>query len=161
MISSMLNFSLFTFTGSCLPLIVGERERSYLLTYTCYLISHNMCFSKSLFLPNRSLSGKRYWIPHTRFTQGLFLSSNNFYCTGASSPVSTFLSNDCKLFISLWVQILQAFSYVSAKRVDFHWLSSSYSKYVKHSQDSLRDYTVARDWQHGPWAPWVEPSAAG
>lgn len=60
MISSMLNFSLFTFTGSCLPLIVGERERSYLLPYTCYLISHNMCFSKSLFLPKRSLSGKRY-----------------------------------------------------------------------------------------------------
>lgn len=56
----MLNFLLFSFSESCLPLIVGEREKTYLLTYICYLICPNMCFSKSLFLSRPSFSGKRY-----------------------------------------------------------------------------------------------------
>lgn len=149
MVSSMLNFSLFSFTKSCLPLIVGEREKRYLLNYICYSISHDMCFSKSLFLSKPSFSGKRYWISHVHFTQRFFLTSNNFSGTVIMLPALY----RCKFL--LWVQVLPPFSYAS-KHIDFHWLSTSCpscGKHWKHFQDSLRDYTVARSWQHGLWAP--------
>lgn len=54
-----------------------------MLTYSCNFISHNMFFSKGMFLPPLA------WVEvveffQVPFTQGLFLALDNLYCTALS-----------------------------------------------------------------------------
>lgn len=123
-----------------------------------YLISQNMFFSKilllflTLFFQVKSIEFLAFTL-HKGYSLSQIIFIALLWCCQPWEIY--FLSNECKLLISrmsadspsffLW--ILTCWFPLSF----FCW--PSYSKYVNHSQDSMRHWTLVRVWQHGPWTP--------